>query len=164
MKTSILSIALLSSLTFAMPATAADNDWKDLSGLAFQSIDADENGAVSPSEFSSFGEDVFVSMDSDESRALSLGEFYSWGFGMHDAATDSGRSDAFKTAMRVVFSLWDRNADDQVTASEYRQSLDFEFQRADLDGDGALTGDEYVAGFSVVVAAKAAIHPQSTNK
>ncbi|WP_299474439.1 hypothetical protein [uncultured Roseibium sp.] len=163
MKMSILSIAMLSSLTFAMPAAADENDWKELSGLAFQSIDKDEDGHLTASEYSSFGDAVFSSMDNDNSKALALNEFYNWGFGMHNAAEDAGQSEAFKTAMRVVFALWDRNADGQVTAAEYRESIDLDFLRADLDRDRTLTEPEYLSGFSVVVAAKAAIHPQSTN-
>jgi|GEM_PF-1374897 len=163
MKNLILTIALLSSLTFAMPVSAADNDWKELSGLAFQSIDDDGNGAVNRSEYASFGDDVFVSMDDDSSGSLSLSEFYNWGFGMHDAADDVGQTEAFKTAMRVVFALWDRNADNQVTEAEYQQSLDLDFERADLDQDESLTEKEYRSGFSVVVAAQAAINPQTTS-
>lgn len=163
MKNSILTIAVLSSLTFVLPASATENDWKELSGLAFQSIDNDGNGSVTSDEFSSFGDDVFSSMDSDSSDSLSLDEFYGWGFGMHNAAEDAGQSEAFKTAMRVVFALWDRNADSEVTVAEYRESLDLDFLRADLDQDKTLTETEYLSGFSVVVAAEAAIQPQSTN-
>ncbi|QFT30444.1 EF hand [Labrenzia sp. THAF82] len=162
MKRSILTIACFSCLALVPPTAAADNDWKELSGLAFQSIDKDGDGKVTPSEYSSFGDDVFSSMDYDSSKALTLDEFYNWGFGMHNAAEDAGQSEAFKTAMRVVFALWDRNADSQVTAAEYDESLEFDFLRADLDQDKTLSEPEYLSGFSVVVAAKAAIHPQST--
>lgn len=161
MKNSILTIAILSLLTFALPVSAADNNWKELSGLAFQSIDDDGNGAVTRSEYASFGDGVFVSMDGDSSKSLTLNEFYNWGFGMHDAADEAGQTEAFKTAMRVVFALWDRDADNQVTEAEYRKSLDLDFMRADLDQDESLTENEYRSGFSVVVAAQAAINPQN---
>ena len=151
------------ALMLGAPAIADTSDWKDLSGLAFQSIDADENGNLSASEFSSFGEDVFHSMDSDASGALSLGEFYNWGFGMHNVAEDAGQSPAFETAMRVVFALWDRDGDNNVSGEEYRQSLDLEMMRADLDEDSVLSEAEYLAGFSIVAAAQAAIHPQPTD-
>lgn len=163
MKRSILTIAILSSITLAMPVSAADNDWKTLSGLAFQTIDDDGNGAVTRKEYAGFGDGVFVSMDGDSSGSLSLSEFYNWGFGMHDAADEAGQTEAFKTAMRVVFALWDRNADQQVTEAEYRQSLELDFQRADLDQDEILMENEYRSGFSVIVAAQAAIHPQSVS-
>lgn len=162
MKTTLLATAFLTSLAFTSAANAQEN-WKEISGLAYGSIDDDGSRAVTMEEFSSFGDDVFVSMDDDGSSSLSLGEFYNWGFGMHDAAKDTGQTEAFRTAMRVVFALWDRNADNQVTSEEYQQSLAFEFARADLDQDEALSEGEYLAGFSVVVAAQAAIHPQSTN-
>ena len=84
--------ATLITLMLGAPSVADTSDWKDLSGLAFQSIDADANGSITSSEFSSFGEDVFLSMDSNESGALSLGEFYNWGFGMHNAAEDAGQA------------------------------------------------------------------------
>lgn len=164
MKKSITTIALLSSLAIAFPSVAQENGWSDLSGLAFAAIDDNENGTVTETEFSSFGDNVFVSMDYDNSNALSLSEFYNWGFGMHNAAEDANRKYAFKTAMRVVYSLWDLNADNQVTMDEYKQSLGFEFLRADLDQDKMLSKDEYLAGFSIVVAAQAAIDPRPTNQ
>ena len=108
-----------------------------------------------------FGDDVFLSMDSDGSGSLSLGEFYNWGFGMHNAAADAGQTQAFETAMRVVFALWDRDADNRIPVQEYRQAFGNELLRADLDQDGILTETEFLAGFSIVVASRAAIHPQS---
>jgi hypothetical protein len=164
MKKSILTIALLSSLAFVVPTVAQENEWKELSGMAFNAIDDDENGGITSTEFSSFGDDVFVSMDYDGSKSLSHGEFYNWGFGMHNAAEDANRKYAFKTAMGVVYSLWDLNADNLITEDEYRKSLDFEFLRADLDQNKTLTSEEYLAGFSIVVAARAAINPQPTNQ
>jgi hypothetical protein len=161
MKTAIFTAATIATLALTLPLFADTSEWKELSGLAFKSIDRDENGVVTADEFSAFGGDVFFSMDTNASGALSLGEFYNWGFGMHNAAENVGQSDAFGTAMRVVFALWDRNADNQVSADEYRQSLGYELTRADLDKDNSLTEAEYLAGFSVVVAAHAAIHPQS---
>jgi hypothetical protein len=163
MKTAILATAFLASLAITSPAIADETAWKEISGLAFGTIDNDESGAVTPGEFSSFGDDVFLSMDGDESGSLSLAEFYNWGFGMHEAAKDAGQTKAFKTAMRVVFALWDRNGDEQVTVEEYRQSIGFEFMRADVDQDRRLSEPEYLSGFSVVVAAHSAINPQSTD-
>lgn len=163
-KTSVIAIATLASLALAIPAATQENDWKELSGMAFNTIDDDENGGITSQEFSKFGDDVFISMDYDGSNSLSLGEFFNWGFGMHNAAEEASRKYAFETAMRVVYSLWDLNADNQVTVDEYQQSLEFEFLRADLNHDKTLTREEYLAGFSVVVAAHAAIHPQPTNQ
>lgn len=139
MKNALLTIAMLSSLAFALPVAAVTNDWKELSGLAFKSIDDDWNGVVTRSEYSNIGDDVFVSMDGNSSGSLSLSEFYACGFGLRDTAKMAGQAEAFNTAMRVVFALWDCDADNLITKQEYR------------------------SGFSVIVAAEAAIQTQSVS-
>ncbi|MEL6465284.1 MAG: hypothetical protein AAFQ58_09975 [Pseudomonadota bacterium] len=46
-----------------------------------------------------------------------------------------------------------------ISRTEHRQSLNFDFQRADTDNDALLTEDEFTGGFSVMVALRAAINP-----
>ena len=48
-----------------------------------------------------------------------------------------------------------------VTSSktEYRQSLSADFRRADFNNDAVLTEEEFLSGFSINVAARAAINP-----
>lgn len=55
--------------------------------------------------------------------------------------------------------FWDRNGDGVISRTEHRQSLNFDFQRADTDNDALLTEDEFTGGFSVMVALRAAINP-----
>jgi len=98
-------------------------------------------------------------MDQDENGRLSLAEYLSWDYGMAVVAQEAGREDAYETALRVVFAFWDRNGDNAVSRTEHRQSLNFDFQRADANGDAVLTAEEFTSGFSVMVALRAAINP-----
>lgn len=159
MRTAFSFILLTAVLAAPAVATAQSSEGRDLAKLAFQSVDKTERGYIDQGEFTTFGGDVFVSMDYDANNKLSLGEFLSWGFGMEQVAEDAGRAAAYETAMRVVFAFWDRDGDNQITRTEHRQSLLADFRRADADNDAVLTEEEFLLGFSVNVAARAAINP-----
>lgn len=158
-RTSFINGFLIAALAAPVGALAQSSEGRDLAKLAFQSLDTAERGFIDQGEFTTFGGDVFVSMDHNEDKKLSLGEFLSWGFGMEQVAEDAGRAEAYETAMRVVFAFWDRNGDNQITRTEHRQSLLADFRRADADNDAVLTEEEFLLGFSVNVAARAAINP-----
>jgi Ca2+-binding EF-hand superfamily protein len=102
-------------------------------------------------------------MDIDQDLKLTLGEFLSFDVGMKPIAEKLGRLDSHETAMRVVFAFWDRNGDGQVSNSEMSRSLSYDFQRADLNDDARLTQGEFVTGFTIMVALRAAINPAPIN-
>ncbi len=150
---------LITALTTQTAAYAQESPGRDLAKLAFSSVDSAERGYIDLGEFSAFGADVFFSMDYDENNKLSLDEFLSWDFGMSQVAEDAGRAEAYETALRVVFAFWDRNGDNQISKTEHRQSLVADFNRADTDNNAVLSEAEFLGGFSVNVAARAAINP-----
>ena len=156
-KTSLLIAAI--ALLAAPLASAEETEGRRLAGLAFDSLDRANRGFVDYGEFHNFGGDVFFSMDGDESGSLSLAEFLNWDYGMLPAAQEAGREEAYDTALRVVFAFWDRNGDGEISRTEHRQSLGLDFQRADTDNDALLTREEFLSGFSVMVALRAAINP-----
>lgn len=163
MRTGFITFTLLATLALPAATLAEDNEGRRLAELAFQSVDGTDRGFIDQGEFTNFGGDVFVSMDADESKSLSLNEYLSWGYGMELVAEDAGRAEAYETAMRVVFAFWDRDGDGEITRTEHRKSLMADFRRADLDDDAILTKEEFTTGFSVLVAARAAINPPPAN-
>ena len=59
--------------------------------------------------------------------------------------------------MRVVFAFWDRNGDGELSRTEHRQSLVTDFRRADLDNNMTIDKNEFLTGFSMNIAARAAL-------
>lgn len=156
----ILASILAATITAGAPAFAQEaGEGRRLAELAFSSLDTAGRGYIDQGEFSNFGGDVFVSMDFDENGSLSLSEFLSWDYGMEPLARKAGRLQAYETALRVVFAFWDRDGDGAISRTEHRQSLSVDFQRADTDNDAVLTSEEFTGGFSVMVALRAAINP-----
>lgn len=159
MKRLIITFSLAALLAAPTVSMAQDDKGRNLAGLAFESIDTAERGFVDMGEFLSFGGDIFVSMDADESNHLSLEEFTSWDYGMLEVAQDRGREQAYEAALRIVFAFWDRDGSGEVSRTEHRQSLSFDFQRADTNGDALLDKPEFFGGFTVMVALQAALVP-----
>lgn len=157
---------LAAAAVLSMPLTSlADepNEGLRLAQLSFASMDGSDRGYVDMSEYLRYGVDVFVSMDQDESGGIDLPEFMDWDFGMSFVAEDRDAVPAYETALRVVFGFWDRNGDGMITSAEHGQSLVLDYQRADTDRDGKLTEEEYLRGFSVMVALRAALNPEPLN-
>jgi len=159
MKRIVSTISTIAVLAAPTLLAAQDSEGRRLALLAFSQLDTAERGYIDQGDFTTFGSDVFFSMDYDESESLSLNEFINWDYGMLPLAQENGREDAYYTALRVVFAVWDRNGDNVISKTEHRQSLNVDFQRADTDNDAVLTSDEFTSGFSIMVALRAAIDP-----
>ena len=171
MKTAIISTILLS--TFILGAFSSDkkttskkspsvqkqqkSEGRKLAELAFDTVDSQERGYLDMGQMVNFANLVHLSMDYDENSLVSLKEFMNWGFGMQNIAEDTNRMRAFNTALKVVYSFWDRNGDGQLSSSEHKKAIMSDFKRADLDGNGSLTKAEYLNGFSLNVAIRAAL-------
>ena len=89
----------------------AETEGRRLATLAFKSVDENQDGYASLEEQMRQAENIFVSMDADDNGILSWQEISTWGFGMEDVAQESGREQAYQTARKVVFDLWDRSDD-----------------------------------------------------
>lgn len=160
MKSTIATFAMLTALAVPTLSIAQEAEGRRLAELGFSSLDTQDRGYIDQGEYLSFGSDVFFSMDYDENGSLTLGEFLDWDYGMLPLAQDRGREDAYFTALRVVFAFWDRNGDGAISRTEHRKSLNADFLRADTDSDATLTRDEFLSGFSVMIALRAAINPE----
>ncbi len=151
-----LTLSALIAAPLALPAQEV-NEGRRLAETMFESLDGSNRGFVDMGEYSTFGADIFFSMDTDQDTRISLDEFMSWDFGMRMVAEERDRVAAYETALRVVFAFWDRNGDGLISRTEHRQSLAQDFQRADIDNDAVLSRDEFLSGFSVNVALRAAL-------
>ena len=152
---------MITACVFAFTTTLAfaESEGKQLARLGFMGADANSDGILTAPEMQTMGRDIFVSMDGDEDESLSVEEFSSWGFGMRNIAEETGRVQAYDTALKIVFGLWDRNKDNAVSALEHRQAVSFDMMRADLNQDGQLTESEFLGSFILNVALRAALKP-----
>jgi len=133
---------------------------RELSELIYGSIDSNPSESVDLGQFVEFGREVFVSMDSDQDAYVDMSEFSRWDFGFNFIAEDDGRQVSYETAQRILFAIWDHNADGQIDRSEYNKSMLWDFRRADLNSDAFLTRDEFLGGYIVIRAYRAAITNQ----
>ncbi|MEE9427789.1 MAG: signal transduction protein [Paracoccaceae bacterium] len=135
----------------------AQSEGAELAKLSYASTDANNDGVVSRDEMMEQASNIFVSMDSDDNGALSLDEYSSWDFGFSLIAEEAGRVQAYETALKFVFNMWDRDFDGAVTADEFRRGVARDFARVDVNGDFALNEREFIGGFIVNVALRSAL-------
>ena len=140
-------------------ADSQKTDGQVTSELTFSSIDRHSNGYIHQGDLEAYRSDVFVSMDYDDNKRVTYDEFAAWNPGFSALAEERGKSDAYVTATKIVFAFWDRDGDGEITESEMRHAMIADFRRADIDDNAVLTEDEFLRGFTIIVAMKAAIRP-----
>lgn len=159
----MLTTACALLLAFAPPGSAQTQDpfpGRELAELIYGSIDNGSDNAADIGAFVSFGQDIFVSMDADTSGSIDLGEFMDWDFGFDFIARDQGQERAYHTAQRIIFANWDHNGDGQIGHREYHKSMVWDFRRADTDDDALLTRAEFLKGYVINLAYRAALTGQ----
>jgi len=104
-----------------------------------------------------FHGDVFAGMDCKGDGAVVFDEFTARDRGFSYHATQAGRPGAYDTASRIVFAFWDRDGDGQMTEPGMCFAITADFRRADLNDDGMLSEAEFLNGFAVIVAMRAAL-------
>ena len=72
-------------------------------------------------------------------------------------ADDSQRSQAYETARKVVFDLWDRSDDCKLTQKEQLRGITADFFQADEDRDGRLSKDEMLKHSIINVTLRSAL-------
>ena len=158
MKTAIAAAAIVCALVpFAHAQDSSPG--RDLAIAAFEALDANDRGYVDMGQANTYGGEIFVSMDANEDAKIDLDEFLAWDFGMRPLAEEQGALPAYEAALRVVHAFWDRNGDGDITRAEHRQAVLVDFQRADVNNDAVLDQAEFLNGFTVMVAIRAAIAP-----
>lgn len=155
----LAKICLAAALVAPMTLTAETGEGRRLADQAFDHIVKSGAGFMDQGQFLNAGRDVFAAMDYEDDGIINLGEFLVFDFGMRGVAEQAGREDALETGLRVVFAFWDRDGDGNLSVSEHQRALSMDFQRADDNGDARLSKEEFMDGFTVLVAARAAINP-----
>ncbi|AGI69193.1 hypothetical protein OAN307_c37340 [Octadecabacter antarcticus 307] len=125
----------------------------------FDSLDANRRATIHVGDIEKFRASVFSGMDYDTNGKVTYTEFSGWDPGFARVAEAEGRSDAYTTAPKIIFAFWDRNGDGDLTQPEMRSSLSSDVRRADFDDDGLLTRAEFIQGFPLMAAMRAAIRP-----
>ncbi|MEH6724728.1 MAG: hypothetical protein V7703_01130 [Hyphomicrobiales bacterium] len=127
--------------------------------MTFGSIDTANKGYIHQGDLEVFRSSVFAGMDHDETGQVTYPEFAAWDPGFSVIAEAEGKSEAYVTATKIVFAFWDRNGDGEINDPEMRFAMNADFRRADLNDDGVLSQQEFIQGFAVIVAMRAAIRP-----
>lgn len=154
-------VAIAMAMAVAMPAGAEEQpDGRALALLSFEALDKAEKGYLDQGDMEVARRDIFASMDADDSNRLEQSEFLNWGYGFQTIAEDEGKKLAYDTALKVVFSFWDRDGDGQITPTEHRKAVMADFNRADLNANAVLEKSEFLGSFSVFVAIRAALKPE----
>lgn len=125
----------------------------------FASVDQSENGQIHMGDLEAFRSLVFAGMDSDDDGNVEYAEFSEWDPGFAYVAEQAGRKDAYTTASKIVFSFWDKNGNGKLTQREMRLAMNADFRRADQNDDALLSQEEFIQGFPIMVAMRAAIRP-----
>lgn len=162
---SVFCGSLLTLIALSLPAlateskTEAKTEGRQIAELTFSAIDANQNGFIHQGDLEVFRSDVFNSMDQDENARISYSEFSAWDPGFSALAAEANKGDAYTTALKIVFSVWDRNGDDTITEAEMRFAMGADFRRADVNDDSLLSEEEFLKNFTIIVAMRAAIRP-----
>ena len=157
MLTAVTSVSLLGLSSMALAQSEEVTPGRELSELIFGSIEDDPEGAADMGEFVNFGKDIFVSMDANENLSIDQIEFMEWDFGFDYIAEDEGQVRSFETAKKIIFAIWDQDADGRISKSEYDKAMVTDFRRADTDNDALLSREEFLSGYIVILAYRAAI-------
>lgn len=156
---------IFAGIAIAMAVTTTANaeqtsEGRALAELSFESIDKANKGYLDQGDMEVARKDIFTSMDSDDSNSLERSEFLNWGYGFQNIAEDENKQLAYDTALKVVYSFWDRDGDGKITPTEHRKAVMADFNRADLNGNAVLEKREFLRSFSVLVAIRAALKPE----
>jgi hypothetical protein len=159
MKRLILSGATLLALVSHAGIAQAEEitPGRELAELVYGSMEDPTEGGIDMGQFVAFGRSIFESMDTNEGGSVDLQEFRNWDFGFNFIAEDEGQVHAYQAAQQIVFAVWDADGDGEIDRHEYHNSMHWDFRRADLDRDAFLTQEEFLQGYIVNKAYRAAI-------
>lgn len=150
---------LLLALTVAAllyPAVAtAQQSGKKLSQVTFASADESRDGVLSFDEVTGMSQNIRLSMDTNDDGEIVREEFMEWDFGYSYLAQQDDNSEAYVAVKRVLFALSDLDGNGMISAKEERVNTFLRFNRADLNGDKALSEAEFLSAWMPLVILKA---------
>jgi len=120
---------------------------------SFSSLDRDSDRVLGQAEFGTLGDEIFTFWDTDRDGNIDEAEFYMgvhdlWDVDGDDALTlseyDEGWSDWFGAPYYVTFTELDTNADEFLSADEFRTGLATTRVYDRWTYDGALGEEEFV--------------------
>lgn len=157
-----MRIVLMVVSVLGLALTAAHAQQKSagraLAELTFQMVDEKQKGFVDQGDMELLRSQIFTSADADENQSISLEEFLVWDFGFANIVAEQGKEQAYNSALRVVFSFWDRDGDGGISQTEHRKAMIADFNRADLDDNAVLNEKEFLSGLSILVAVRAVLN------
>lgn len=151
------SMALMISIAPAIAQSEGTTPGKELAETVFSSIESNPNGMLDMGEFVNFGRSMFISMDSNDDANIEFEEFTSFDFGFDSIAEDSDKKRAYETAQKILFAFWDRDGNKKISNREYHTSMISDFRRADINNDAFLSKEEFLRGYVVNIAYRAAL-------
>lgn len=134
----------------------AQNAEKELAEITFSSTDLNADNELSMSEVSEMTTSILVSMDADDNGSVSRSEFMDWDFGFHYLVEVGGDTDRYNAVKRVMFAVQDLNRDGNLDSTEGRMNTFWNFERADLNNDRVLSKEEYLHAWLPIIMMKAA--------
>ncbi len=137
------------------------SEGRRLAELAFDSSDQDRKGYLHTGDFETHRTNIFLSMDANENEAIELEEFLFWDFGFNNLADDMDKRSELDTAKTVVFNIWDRDGDGAISKTEHRYAVRADFDRMDINHNSIIERDEFLRGFSIMAAIRAALKPST---
>lgn len=160
-KTTFAALVLSGFMVTCQSATAeeAGLEGRKVGETIFATMDPTGRGWIHQGDLEQFRALVFTGMDSDDDKKVPYAEFAAWDPGFAYVANDMKRGEAYTTASKIVFAFWDRNGDGEMTEAEMRLAMSADFRRADLDDDGTLSQQEFLQGFPIMLAMRAALRP-----
>ena len=154
-----IAIAAAASAPHGAMAQEAGIEGRRIAETIFATVDNAGAGQVHMGDIERFRRSVLAGMDSDGNGQVPYAEFSAWDPGVARVAEELGRSEAYTTASKIDFSIWDLDGDGNLNNREMRNAMARDFRRADLDDDGFLDKAAFIGGFTILVAMRAAIRP-----
>lgn len=140
---------ILSFLMIGGPASADDDGknykWKRGTSyqISFDELDSDNDGMITATDIEAFHAAWFNSIDSDNDGMISLAEW--------EASIEGKDSERMSSRMGKMFDRIDVNDDEMISSDELpnkRMNFDRILDKLDLDGDGAISEEEFNEGKS----------------
>lgn len=134
------------------PVFAFDKELGDLNQTTFQSVDANQDGAVSWREVEHFRNLVMLSMDSNDDGVVTSDEYIFWDMGWADLAETRDKFTELEAARRDVFKVWDRNGDGRLSPDEQTLSQTRDFYVASENTNESLNFKQFSTRLRIIAA------------